>query len=392
MVLQFISAATMSQRKSVALVVETATHYGRQVLAGILRYKIEKANWRVFVEQQDLNAPPPVWVKDWPGDGVICRLTTPEVTQFALERGLPLVELNDRKHQPMDLVTFRSDDEMIGTMAAEHLIERSFTQFAFLGSENESWSERRERGFKERVIADHHCFQCLRVSSAFATYLIHSEEVANWLHALPKPVGIMACNDIHAKLIIDICQAESLAVPEQVAVIGVDNDELICKFCEPMLSSITPSAKELGYRAAESLDRLMQNQDVTPMSQVVEPIGVCVRASSDTFAIKDEQFAKALYYIRQNACNGISVEDVLDNTELSRSSLERRTRKLLNRSPQQFIRQVQLERVKTLLADTDLQIETIANMCGFGHPEYLHVMFKREFNQTPGEYRRSAQH
>ena len=380
----------MSHRKSVALLVETSTHYGRQLLAGILRYKIERANWRIHMEQQDLNSAPPARLHEWKGDGIICRLTNPEIAQIAIDREIPFVELNDRVDQTHDVVTLRSDDEMIGVQAAEHFIERGFRHFAFVGSQGEAWSDRRNKGFRERVVSDQFEYAYYGLPNSMATHLEPDEGLANWLLELPKPVGIMACNDIHAKLALDLCQAKNIVVPEQVAVVGVDNDELICKFCEPMLSSVATSAVEVGYRAAESLGKLMNNEPVSPMLQVIEPLDICVRASTDTLAIKDDEFAKAMVYIRRFACEGITVEDVITHAKLSRSSLERRTRKLMNKSPQQFIRQVQLERVKTLLADTDLLIEAIADKCGFGHPEYLHVTFKREFKMTPGEFRRSV--
>ena len=253
------------------------------------------------------------------------------------------------------------------------------------------WSQRRARAFSQRLEADSLKCEILElpwyVSNEPTEY---QQRLYKWLRQLPKPIGIFAGNDIRAKQVLDACISTDIDVPERVSVLGVDNDELICKFCEPTLSSIVPSSEELGFRAAEALDKLIRGEQVSPLLQLIDPLDVHARESTDTIAIEDPEMANALVFIRNHACSGISVDDVLQHTKLSRSSLERRTRKLLGRSPQQEIRKAQLKRVKMLLTETDLLIETIGAQCGFEHPEYLHVMFKREFKMTPGEYRKLA--
>jgi LacI family transcriptional regulator len=178
-------------------------------------------------------------------------------------------------------------------------------------------------------------------------------------------------------------------VPEQVAVLGVDNNEVICNLCEPPLSSIMPNSEQIGFAAAECLAKLMAGEKVTPQLQCFDPLDVTLRQSSSVYAIEDPDLANALSFLRTNACFGISVKQVLEHTKLSRSSLERRMRKLLGHSPQQEIRNCQLKQVRSLLAKTDMSIEQIAINCGFEHPEYLHVVFKRELNMTPGDYRKA---
>lgn len=381
----------MSDRKSVALIIETGSHYGRQVLEGMLRYKMENTNWKVLLEERELEASPPLWLRDWRGDGIICRLSTPEVTQIATERKLAFIELTDRHSNDSDLVTLRSDDGAIGRLAAEHFLERGFRRFAYCGVQGEAWSDRRAVAFRDRLNEDN--FDCERLDLPWYVSnepTEHQRRLVHWIRELPKPIGILGGNDMRAKHVIDACAAAEISVPERVAVIGVDNDEILCKFCEPPLSSILPSSEELGYRAAEALDRLMNHLEVKPLLQTIDPIDVFVRESSDTIAIEDPEMAKALVFIRSHACDGITVDDILAHTQFSRSSLERRTRKLLGRSPQQEIRKAQLKRVKKLLAETDLVIEAIGIKCGFDRPEYLHVLFKREFQMTPGEYRKIA--
>jgi LacI family transcriptional regulator len=181
-----------------------------------------------------------------------------------------------------------------------------------------------------------------------------------------------------------------MSVPEQVAILGVDNDDLICRLCTPPLSSVMPNAEAVGFRAAETLAKLMDGQqDVQPVS-LLPPIGIATRQSTDVVAINDRAVADALQYIRLHACEGLTVDEVVGANKVSRSTLERQVRKFLRRTPQEEIRRVQVNRAQELLMTTKLSLEKIAPMCGFEHPEYLHVVFKRVTGQTPGEFRKDA--
>ena len=197
----------------------------------------------------------------------------------------------------------------------------------------------------------------------------------------------MACNDIRGQNVLDACLKLELSVPEQVAVLGVDNDELLCNICSPPLSSVVPSAEAVGYRAAEVLSEMMDGNDVAVTTELIEPLDVAVRQSTDVVAIDDRNLAEALRYIRENACDGISVDDVVRQSSQSRSTLERQVRRYLGRTPQEEIRYVQVKRVKELLLSTELPAETIAGICGFRNPEYLHVVFKRVTGKTTREFR-----
>src|SRR6185437_15012889 len=191
--------------------------------------------------------------------------------------------------------------------------------------------------------------------------------------------------------VLDACQRVNLSVPEEVAVIGADNDMLLCELCDPPLSSVVPNPERIGYEAAALLDRLMRGEKPPSMHLWIEPLGVTTRQSTDVLAIDDPHIAVAVRYIRENACAGATVPDLLQQVPLSRTLLERQFRKYLGRSPQAEIRAVQLKRVKQLLAETDLSLERIAELAGYEHPEYMSVVFKRETGQTPGHYRRHVQ-
>lgn len=395
-----ILVLSMRRRYSVALIVETSSNYGRNLLDGIVRFKKTQSDWSVFLEEQDLRGGPPEWLTDWNGDGIICRSTNPEIAQMVRSRKIPFVDLNDRRSGESEFISLRSDDHAIGRLGARHLMARGFRNFGFLGFDQEAWSRRREESFVEELKEKRHGCSILKSKWAslsnreFAqprklSLAYERERITSWLKGLPKPVGVMASNDIAGKNILDCCLLAEIAVPEQVAVLGVDNNEVICNLCEPPLSSVVPNSEQIGFSAAERLARLMAGEKVTKRLQCFDPLDVRLRQSSSVYAIEDPDLANALSFLRTNACFGISVKQVLEHTTLSRSSLERRVRKLLGHSPQQEIRNCQLKQVRSLLTKTDMSIEQIAINCGFEHPEYLHVVFKREMNMTPGDYRKA---
>jgi LacI family transcriptional regulator len=383
----------MKNKRRVALIIETSSSYGRSLLAGIVRFRQTQHEWSVFLEQRDLTTKPPAWLDDWKGHGIISRATTPQLARAVAATGVPLVELTDRG-QDLGFPHVWSDDAAIGKLAAEHLLERGFRNFGFCGFKGEAWSDRRETGFVETVqdaAAAHDVYTTPWHGTHVRPWEEEQHALMCWLRRLPKPAGIMACNDVRGQHVLEACSRAKLTVPEEVAVIGVDDDQLLCQLCDPPLSSVIPNAELIGFRSAELLSDLMARRKPKQREYLIAPLGIATRQSTDVVAIDDKGVAAALSYIREHACSGISVQDVLDQVPVSRSTLERQLRKYLKRSPQQEIRHVQLKRARDLLAVTDLPLERIASLCGFKHPEYMHVVFRRELKTTPGEYRRTAQ-
>ncbi|OAI39489.1 XylR family transcriptional regulator [Planctomycetaceae bacterium SCGC AG-212-D15] len=376
--------------------VETSLVYGRNLLRGIIRYLRSHEPWSVFFELREHGATPPTWLKEWRGDGIISRPTSPDLARLFRKKRIPVVDLND-VYEGLGLPYIGSDDHAIGRVAAEHLLERGFRRFAFCGFTEHAWSRRRGAGFTA-AIADagelSPAYESPWGGPAAHPWEKEQKVIGDWLAHLPRPVGVLACNDMRGQHVLDACQRVGLAVPEEVAVIGVDDDVLLCELCDPPLSSVVPNPERIGYEAAALLDRLMAGEksaDLDNAERFIEPLGVTPRQSTDVLAIDDPHVAAAVRFIREHACSGATVGDVLTHVPLSRTILERRFRKYLGRSPQAEIRSVQLKRVKQLLAETDLRLERIAELAGYEHPEYLSVVFKRETGETPGEYRRQAQ-
>lgn len=378
-------------KRRVVLIIETSSVYGRDLLSGIVRFMRMHDDWSVFLEQRDLWKQPPSWLNNWSGDGIISRVTTPKLLDAIEKTGVPLVEVTDR-HGESSLPQVRSNDAAIGRMAANHLLERGFRRFGFCGFRGEAWSKRREEAFAE-VVESHCDTECARYNSTWhgPTALSWEEEqerIVDWLRGIEQPFAVMACNDIRGQHVIEACSKLGFSVPEQVAVVGVDNDELLCRVCSPPLSSVIPNAEAVGYRAAEMLAELMSGDDIPPRTEIIDPLDIATRQSTDVVAIQDRDIATALRFIRENACRGINVEEVVRNSAVSRSTLERQIRKYLGRTPQEEIRHVQIKRARELLLTTDLPTERIAGLCGFEHSEYFHVVFKRITETTPGEFRR----
>jgi LacI family transcriptional regulator len=285
-----------------------------------------------------------------------------------------------------------NDEEGAGRLAAEHLLERRFTNFVYSGYTDQVWSERRCRGFRETLAqAGHTCevHYYPRTFTTANTWEKAQQELTAWLRGLPKPLGVMACSDRHAYNVLDACQRARLTVPDDVAVVGVDNEEALCRLSNPPLSSVANSPRAVGYQAAQLLDQLMNGgaDPATVEPILIPPQGVVTRRSTDIMVVEDTVVSEALRFIREHASESIDVCEVVQQVSVSRSMLYRRFQKALGRSPHEHILRVRMDRVKELLVQTSLPLERIAALTGFQHVEYLVAVFKREVGMTPGRYR-----
>jgi len=380
----------MNKPPQVALIIESSVSYGRSILQGIARYISSHHQWSVFLEQHELGTPPPTWLASSHWDGILCRPTDIALAKRLKRMKMPVVDLNDL-HENLKLPWVGSNHKAIGRLGARHFKERGFHHFAFCGFSNELWAMQRREGFRE--VAEKENLPILLYESPWrgsdvSRWDLEIEHIGKWLADLPKPIGVMACNDARALHLLNACHQTGVLVPEEVAVLGVDNEEIFCELCNPALSSVAPDAERIGYQAAELLDQLMSGQSPPSHRILIDPLHIVTRRSSDTLAIKDRTVAAALRFISEQALHGCTVTDVVKFVRVSRSFLERRFRQHLKRSPQAEIRRVQGSRIKQLLTETDFTLERISELSGFEHPEYMSVVFKRLFGQTPGQYRR----
>jgi LacI family transcriptional regulator len=294
--------------------------------------------------------------------------------------------------------TIRSDEITVGRLGAEHLIERGFRRFAFCGFNGTDWSDIRQTGFEQRVAEAG--FSCLSFQNprqppakGLPEYEEHGQryelELKQWLQSLPKPLGLMTCNDSRGRQVLNCCRELNIAVPDDLAVIGVDRDEIFCELSDLPLSSVILNSQQIGFEAAAMLDRLMARQEVTHHPRSIIPMGVATRRSTDVLAIEDRHIATALRIIREHACEGLDIPTLLQSVPLSRSVLERRFVQILGRSPNEEILRVRLGLACRLLEESDLSLAAVAEKCGFEHAEYFSRLFKKKLGSTPGEFRKS---
>lgn len=381
---------TPRQRRKVALLIETSNAYARGLVQGVVHYVREHGPWSFQMMEQGRGDDPPAWLADWEGDGVIARIETPRIARAVVKRGLPTVDLSAAR-LVASLPWVETDDGAIARLAAEHLLERGFKHFGYCGDARFNWSVWRERKFAEHVKTAGHDCHVFCSDPAVTDLDAQSSALVAWLRTLPKPVGIMACYDRRGQQVLDACRNAALAVPDEVAVVGVDNDELLCELAAPPLSSVIPNTLRTGYEAAALLDKLMAGKRVPATAHLIPPIGVASRQSTDVLAIDDREVASAVRFIREHACEGINVADLMRAVSLSRRVLEQRFQRLIGRTPHAEILHVRLSRVQRLLAETDLALYQIAERTGFEHVEYLSVAFKRELGKTPRQFRTEAQ-
>lgn len=381
--------APRARRRQVALLIETSNAYARGLLQGVVHYIREHEPWSFYLMEQGRGDDPPPWLERWKGDGIIARIETPKIAAAVVRAAVPTVDLSAGRLVP-ELPWVETDDEQIAGLAAAHLLERGFKHFAFCGDARFKWSEWRAQHFAARIRAAGYTLHGFSGDSG-GDVAAHARALRAWVDALPKPVGIMAAYDIRGQQVLDACRSASLAVPSDVAVIGVDNDALLCDLASPPLTSVIPNAHRAGYEAAALLEKLMAGRKVPATAHLIPPLGVAARQSTDVLAVDDRDVARAVQFIREHACEGINVSDLLRTVPLSRRVLEQRFQKLLGRTPREEILHVRLARVRQLLGETDLPLYLIAERTGFEHVEYLSVVFKRETGQTPSEYRQETQ-
>jgi LacI family transcriptional regulator len=375
--------------RKVALLIETSNRYGRDLLYGVRDWMREGERWAIRFTEQGRRAPLPTWLKDWQGDGIIARVDSPQIAAALRRTRLPVVDVSAERFSS-EFSRVSIDNGAVARLAAEHLEAKGFSDFAYCGDRRFLWS--RQRGVEFRRCLAEKGRRCVDFGEPAGTAKPGSDAeiraIARWLKGLPKPVGVFACYDGRALQVLEACQLLGLQVPDQVAVLGVDNDELVCELANPPLSSVQPNARRSGYEAAALLARLMSGEKkaVAPTHQV-QPVRVVERQSTDVVAVADVKVAAALKFIRLHACEGMDVGDVLRAVPMSRTRLEQKFKALLGHSPHRQLVQQRIARVKHLLAESKIAISEVAEQAGFDNASYLSVAFRRETGLSPFAYR-----
>jgi LacI family transcriptional regulator len=393
--------------------------YDRGLLQGIGRYARAHGPWIFYVAGDEPGLPVPEVealsgarikaipvgegrrrmhlpdLRRWGATGIIGRLQTRELAKMVLGARVPVIAMDLSEEQlafspPLaNISEIRPDSYKAGRMAAEHLLERGFKHFGYCGYAGRVWSQRRQKGFCQRLeeAGGHYHVYETRHKNALL-WQAERTHVTTWLRSLSKPVGIMACNDIRGRQVLEASVLGGMSTPDEVAVVGVDDDQLLCELSNPPLSSVVLNAEQGGYQAAELLDGLMSHQKRRPQRIDVEPLWVVPRQSTEVIAVDDAEVAAALRFIRENARGLLTVEDVVRHAALSRRMLEIRFDHVLGRSIRSEIQRVRLVWVRQLLVETSMPVNKIAESAGFNSLSYLSKVFHKEVGETLAQYRR----
>ncbi|HXG09784.1 MAG TPA: DNA-binding transcriptional regulator [Gemmataceae bacterium] len=376
--------------RRVALLIETSRKYGRALLHGIFRYLREHGPWSLYFQPWGLGEPFPPWLRRWDGDGILVRADSRELANLVARKGIPAIELR-WTFTDLGLPAVGIDNRQIVQLAFDHLRALGLRQFAFCGLApgRNRWADYRQQTFEELARADGFPCWSFRPRSVGRgdSWEREQKQIAEWVKQLPKPVGLMACNDDRGLQVLDACRWAGVRVPQDLAVIGVDNDEFLCNLASPPMSSVDVGADNAGYHAAAQLDRLMAGKPLAEHRVFLPPRGVVVRQSTDMIAIEDPELAEAVRFLRRHACDGIRVDDVLARVPLSYSTFQRRFKQFFGRSPKQEMIRLQIERARELLSQTDLSLAEVARRCGYPHLKDLCRAFRTRLGTTPATYR-----
>lgn len=372
-----------SRPSRVTVLVPAHNGWGRGIIAGVVAHAAG-AGWLVHVEPEGERRPLPA---DWAGDGIIARVSTRAVQRRLARLGVPVVNVSAIELAGVALPRVANDLEAAGALAAEHLLDRGFRHFAYLGGPRRSDVCRQRRGFI-MALARRGLTCQVRDVPEHPVPEPKPGSLSAWLVSLPRPLAVCTRTHLQGRAVLDACRQAGLRVPEEVAVLAGDDDPLLCQHATPPLSAIDISTRRIGLVAAAVLERLMRGGMRRVRATLLPPLGVVTRQSTDVLAVPDVELARALVQIRHRACDAIHVGDIMRDVALSRRQLERGFRDLLGRTPAEEIRRVRIARARQLLATTELPVSHVARACGFTSAAYLATAFRRACGMTPLEFRR----
>ncbi|MCC5830527.1 MAG: substrate-binding domain-containing protein [Phycisphaeraceae bacterium] len=380
-------------QKVIALVGLGESGLDARIRKGIHAYIRPHRPWRLIDGRQDRS----LWARVEAAkiDGLITHLTSEDHLAQARSLGCPIVNLANVL-SPLPAATVTNDDRQIGRLAADFFIDRKFAAYGMVtDSQRFRFDIERAEGFTERLAElDLNCSDFAlseRDSSRSSTDHAKAERDAlmRWLGQLPRPAAVFASRDRVGAHILEHCAAIGLSVPDTIAVIGVDDSEVICETCDPPLASVSPAAETLGFEAVKLLETLMDGQSPPQHAMRIRPQGVTSRLSADVFAIENAKLRTALRFIHQHATERISVADVVRHLGVDRRWLERHFARELQRTVFQEIQRVQVEQAKRFLASTDVPMSEVAQMAGFRDSTHMGVVFRRLLKVSPMGYRRA---
>ena len=379
--------------KKVLLLTDFSSAYSRNLLRGIVRYSREHEPWiffrmpRYYREVHGDNGVVN-WAKKWKADAIIAQLDNINLNNISKLK-VPIIIQNYRD-RANTICNITGDYIKTGVMAADFFLSRGFSNFAYYGFKDMIWSRERADGFKNRIEEAGFQVSVLNTKNRKdEDWSLDATTVSDWLFSLPKPVALFACDDHFASQITEICKIYNIAVPDEVSVLGVDNDDLICNITDPPLSSIVLEVDKGGYQAGQILHQLMNGEIEQAIDIVIPPLRVELRKSTDKYAVNDKYILQTIDYIKKNYTQTISVTDIIRLVPLSRRVLEKRFKKEMGISIYQFILNYKMEQFSQSIIKTNRPLVDLAMESGFDYYKNITRTFKKYKGTTPLQYRKS---
>lgn len=385
----------MKKTLHIGLLVDASRAYGRGICRGVANYAESHPEWLILAHERPELDELPGWLRRGRADGLIAYIPNRKLHRKIAALGIPVVDVHGRCKSP-GIPAIESDAGVIVSMALDFFLKSGFEHLAFCGYPSVFFSDQREAAFRAQTAgrAVHVYAPPRRQTAGDDLYRFEKAPLASeaglsrWLVSLPKPVAILACNDIRGQQVINACREAGLPMPEEVCVLGVDNDEIICRLCRPTLSSIEPDMERIGTLAARLLEQQLRREPVAAIHHV-PPRQVVQRESTDTVAVRHPAVVQAARLIRDPGRAGASVEQICETVGLSRSTLDQLFREHLGRPMAKEMTRVRLIRSEQLLRNTGLPLRQIAQRCGFSSATYFCRFFKRGTGQAPNAFRKA---
>lgn len=378
--------------RKIVLMVNPSRAHTRGLLTGIAKYARIEGHWAFYrpLEYREPKAARKLLsvLATIKPDGILMR-EPPEIEEI-IKTGIPTVCFPYTRERFAGVANVITNHILVGEMAAKHLLDRGLKRYAYCGFDDWWWSRLRGEGFRRTVSKaglETLFYKLPRVKSK-RSWDKELPIIADWLRKLPKPIGLMTCNDDRGELVIEACKIGAVQVPDEVVIVGVDNDQLICDLSSPPLSSVVLGVEKAGYEAAALLDKIMGGESPIDQEIYIQPVRVVTRQSTDVLCIDDADVVKAVRFIRQHAKMPIHVDSVADNVFLSRRVLEKRFRTALGHSIHEEIRRARIEQIIRMLTETQMSISEIARSLGFPDVAHISRYFRKEKGMSPLKYRK----
>lgn len=385
--------SNLNQRYKVILLFNVDRVYDRQIIKGIGHFlQLFDINWSVYLFESVRNNLSYTLPKGY--DAVIVNYDDPDLVNLANNSGLPQIGVGASCHNLADYPKtpyVAANNHLIIEQAFTHLYNKGIKNFAFYSmplNDKCRWVGEREISFK-KIMAEKGLNGIIYSGDTVTldNWLTVQAKLAEWISSLPKNTGIIAVNDIRARQILQVCEATGIKVPEQLCVIGIDNDDTVNCLSNIPLSTIVQGTEEMGYKAAELLHKSFNGIDIGLPRILIDPKEVQGRRSTDYKSLTDPLVMQAMHFIRNNACKGIKTQQVLEEVQISRSNLELRFKKEMNKTIHQVIHDEKFEKSKYLLKNSPLSINEIYQLCGYPSLQYFYFLFNKNYKLTPKEYR-----